>query len=114
VNARDVPTTLCIRGRTWRIVWRDHDEDHEWRKKKAWGMCYHDDREIHLDSSLQHIPDKLASTFIHEVMHAACPASGSLRRKMRLSERAEEQFIKAVAPFLALVLNQIGWTRTVP
>ena len=104
----EIPERLYVRGEPWRVVWRSR-ADRTWRDEHAWGITYHDEREIHLADELRHCPSKLQETWLHELLHACFPPSGRARRGV--SHRHEEALIDEVSPYLALALNQTGWSK---
>jgi hypothetical protein len=99
-----MPTSLFVKGRRWHVVWRSH-EDPAWQIEKAWGMCFHEDREIHLDETLMHLPEQLRAIWIHELLHACIPPDGKNRPRW-LSDKREEELITLVARDLATALAQ--------
>lgn len=108
-----IPSEVYIRGQKWKIIWRDHEDD-DWRAEEAWGITYHDRREIHLDHVLKHMPGKLREVWLHELIHACLPTTlreGRPRGLTHGQSGLEEKTVKILAPVLALVLNQIGWPK---
>lgn len=103
-----VPAEIRIRGKRWLVL---NDLDLEPRgadaksardlQEKSDGRCHRDKREIHL--SVQQPPRALASTFLHELLHACVPADGSIPDVM------EERLILDIEGALLDALEQLVW-----
>jgi hypothetical protein len=103
VNPERIPTRVYIRGEIWRVVWRDH-EDVDWRAKGLLGETLWGPNEIHLDSALRFLPEKLRTVWVHELMHACTPIDKT--RPKWLTDAREEELFELIDAHLATALAQ--------
>lgn len=104
----DVPSQIFIRGRLWRVIWRQAG-DAQWREQDVDGLTIFEYHEIHLDERLRYDAMRLQEVWIHELLHACFPQDAG--RPKGISDAVEERFIGAVALELARALNQTGWSK---
>lgn len=90
-----IPTKLKINGKVWKII----NDYREIDTEKYLGLCYHDTREIFLNSKLSR--NKLEEVFIHEYLHALFPEGV-------ISGPKEEIIVEALAKGLHRSMRSSG------